>query len=302
MSSLDHIGICVCTYKRPALLGQLLAKLEDQKSSGLFDYSIVIVDNDHLASARSTAEEFAKRGRVACGYYVEPEQNIALARNMAVSHATGGLAAFIDDDESPIDEWLLRMYLTLLKYQADGVFGPVKPLFVVEPPQWMMRAQLFERPSYARTGSPINWKQTGMGNVLVRRAVLDEVDGPFHREFGSGGEDVDFFRRAVELGKMFVWCGEATVYETVPVERTRLSFQARRALLRGKASLANPSGRAVGILKSVVASALYTVLLPVFLLMGRHVFIRYLIKDLDHIGKLLALCRIDVVAEKYVQK
>jgi succinoglycan biosynthesis protein ExoM len=302
VATIDHISVCVCTYKRPELLGQLLVKLADQKTDGLFDYSIVIVDNDQLESARSTAEHFAHRCRVASSYYVEPEQNIALARNMAVSHATGSLAAFIDDDESPIDEWLLRMYLALLKYRADGVFGPVKPLFVSAPPQWMIRAELFERPRYAKTGSRINWKQTGMGNVLVRRSVLDAVEGPFDRAFGSGGEDVDFFRRGIGLGKVFVWCGEAIVYEIVPAERTRLSFQLSRALLRGKASLATPSGRAVGILKSIVAFVLYTMLLPAFLLMGRHIFIKYLIKDFDHIGKLLALCGIDIVREKYVLK
>jgi succinoglycan biosynthesis protein ExoM len=302
MSHLHHICVCICTYHRPLLLGQLLSKLQNQETLGFFDYSIVVVDNDKLQSARQTVESFARQSRIPLSYYVEPEQNIALARNMAVSHATGDFVAFIDDDENPIDEWLLRMYQALSKYKADGVFGPVIPRFVVMPPHWMSRAELFERPSYAKTGTAINWKQTGMGNVLVRRHVLDEVEGPFLREFGSGGEDVDFFRRAMGLGKVFVWCGEATVYEIVPPERTRLSFQLRRALLRGKASLENPSGRLSGIFKSLIACVLYTLLLPVFLVLGRHLFIKYLIKDLDHIGKLLAVCGIDVVRDKYVLK
>jgi glycosyltransferase involved in cell wall biosynthesis len=284
------------------MLGQLLAKLRDQETSGLFDYSIVIVDNDKLKSAQQTVESFAQQSRISVGYYVEPEQNIALARNMAVSHAIGDFAAFIDDDETPIDKWLLRMYLALLKYEADGVFGPVIPRFVVPPAQWMIRAELFDRPNYAKTGTIINWRQTGMGNVLVRRHVLDEVEGPFLREFGSGGEDVDFFRRAIGLGRVFVWCGESTVYETVPPERIRLSFQLRRALLRGKSSLGNPSGRIFGIVKSLIACVLYTMLLPVFLVMGRHVFIKYLIKDFDHVGKLLAVCGVDAVREKYILK
>lgn len=294
-----HMCVCICTYKRPELLRQLLVKLKNQDTSGLFDYSVVIVDNDEFESARQTVESFARQSQIACSYYVEPEQNIALARNMAVSQATGDFVAFIDDDEEPIDEWLLQMYLALLKYEADGVFGPVKPLFSVAPPQWMVKAELFDRPSYEKTGSVINWKQTGMGNVLVRRRVLEEVEGPFMRQFGSGGEDVDFFRRAIGLGKVFVWCGEATVFEIVPDERTRLSFQLRRALLRGKVSRASPSGRAFGILKSLAACVLYTMLLPIFLVMGRHVFIKYLIKNVDHIGKLLAVCRIDIVKEKY---
>lgn len=302
MSQLDHISVCICTYKRPDLLRQLLVKLQNQQTEGLFEYSIVVVDNDSVESARQTIESIMRQTRISLKYYVQPEQNISLARNMTVLHATGRYVAFIDDDESPADEWLLRMYLALLKYGADGVFGPVEPVFSVEPPQWMVEAGLFDRPSYAKTGSVINWRQTGMGNVLVRRSVLDEVRGPFQREFGSGGEDVDFFRRATGMGKVFVWCGEATVFETVPAERIRLFFQLKRALLRGKASLAHPSGRAFGIVKSLAAFLLYTVLLPVFFVMGRHVFVRYLIKDFDHIGKLLAACRLDLVKEKYVLK
>jgi hypothetical protein len=70
--------------------------------------------------------------------------------------------------------------------------------------------------------------------------------------------------------------------------------------LRGKVALSYPSGRTFGILKSLAAFTLYTMLLPVFLVMGKHVFIKYLIKDFDHLGKLLAACGINVVKEKYV--
>lgn len=302
MSKLPQICVCICTYKRPQLLGQLLAKLLDQGTLGLFDYSIVVVDNDKLQSAQQTVKSFAPQSQISLSYYVEPEQNIALARNMAVSHASGDFVAFIDDDESPIDDWLLRMYQTLLEYKADGVLGRVIPIFELQPPQWIVRAKLFERPTYAKTGSVIDWKQTGMGNVLIRRSVLEEVEGPFMPEFGSGGEDLDFFRRAISLNMFFVWCGEGVVYEMVTVKRTHLSFQIKRALLRGKASLCYPYGRTFGIFKSLLACVLYTVSLPIFLMMGRHVFVKYLIKDIDHIGKLLAVCGLDVVKEKYIQE
>jgi succinoglycan biosynthesis protein ExoM len=196
------------------------------------------------------------------------------------------------------------MYVALGKFKADGILGPVKPRFAVTPPEWALKSGAFERPNsqdYA-SGLVLHWGQTGTGNVLLRRSVLQEVEGPFRKQFGSGGEDTDFFRRAMALGRTFVWCDEGTVYETVPVERTRVSFQLKRALLRGKVSLAGPAGSAVGILKSMVACAVYTVSLPVCLLFGRHVFLRYLIKSCDHIGKLLAVCGINVVRDKYVLK
>lgn len=43
-----HISVCICTFKRPSLLLRLLKELAGQETQGLFTYSIVVVDNDHL--------------------------------------------------------------------------------------------------------------------------------------------------------------------------------------------------------------------------------------------------------------
>jgi succinoglycan biosynthesis protein ExoM len=299
--TIPHISICLCTFKRLSLLAALLELLAAQQTEGKFTYSIIVVDNDREGSARDTVrrQEGKFPGRIQ--YYIQPVQSIALARNLSVKHAAGELIAFIDDDEEPISTWLLEMYKTLLEYGADGVMGPVNPRFPIQPPRWVVKSKFFERPRY-KTGFRLDWKQTGTGNVLMWRRVLDEIEGPFRSEFASGGEDWDFFRRSMAAGRVFVWCDEAVVLEIVPVERMRISFQLRRALLRGQASLASPSGTAFGVIKSFVACGIYTVLLPFFSLMGPHVLVKFLIKDFDHLGKLLALCGFSPVREKYVVK
>ncbi len=302
MSALPHITICICTYQRGEMIRALLTALPRQRTEGMFTFSIVVADNDAAESGRASVERVASTSPVPIEYRVEPDQNIALARNRSVAGVTGDFVAFIDDDEIPDDGWLLAMYRAVVAHGADGAFGPVFAEFEEPPPAWMVQAGLFDRPSYGATGAVIDWRQTGMGNVLVRRGVLDLLDGPFDPAFGGGGEDIDFFRRAMALGKVFIWCLEATVSERVPAVRTRMGFQLRRALLRGKATLANPEGRGLGIAKSVVAVAVYTPLLPVFLLAGRHVAARYLVKDFDHLGKLLALAGVDVVKVRYVTK
>ena len=48
----DHISVCICTYKRPQMLSELLSKLQNQVTSNQFTYSAVIVDNDTNQSAR----------------------------------------------------------------------------------------------------------------------------------------------------------------------------------------------------------------------------------------------------------
>jgi succinoglycan biosynthesis protein ExoM len=296
-----HISVCVCTYRRNRLLAGLLGELQRQETGGLFDYSIVVADNDSSQSAQQVVHNFkAAGGDIA--YCVEPMQNIALARNRAVESARGEYIAFIDDDEIPARNWLLRLFQTCETYNADGVLGPVKPSFAVTPPKWTIKAGIFDRPNsqdYA-SGSVLHWNQTGTGNTLIQHRVFDELDGPFNRELGSGGEDLDFFRRAIAQGNVFVWCAEAVAHEIIPAERTHLSFQLRRALLRGKASLASPSGYLSGIVKSICAFVFYTILLPIYLMMGWHVFLKHLIKICDHLGKILGLCGIDLVKEKYV--
>jgi len=293
------ISVCVCTYKRPAFLDVLLRKLDQQVTNGLFRFAILIADNDANESARSIVESWAGRAAVPVSYIVEPRQNIAIARNASVATATGEFVAFIDDDEEPLGDWLHTLYQTLLKYRADGVLGPVLPKFEDNAPAWAVKGQVFQRPGF-ETGTAIPWKITGAGNVLLKREVLQELDGPFNPLLGAGGEDTDLFRRAMERGRVFVWSAEAVCYERVPPERTRISFQLRRALLRGKTAVRGHRASWSGIIKSAIAVPLYVVILPVCLVLGSHIFVTYLVRSFDHLGKVLASCGIDFAGDKYI--
>jgi len=295
MKNAEHICICICTYKRPDLLRRLLPKLEEQETEGLFDYSIVIVDNDAAESAQQTVESFARSSRISISYYVEPEQNIALARNKAVKNAIGDFIAFIDDDEVPPKKWLLTLYKACCKSGAAGILGPVVPQYEVEPPRWVVEGKFYERPSH-NTGEVLHWKNTRTGNVMLKKKIFKSGTNLFRREFGSGGEDRDFFRRMIDKGFHFVWCEEAPVFEAVTAERCKRLFMLRRALLRGQL----PHFTNIDLAKSLVAIPLYTMTLP-FLFLARHyLFMKYLIKNFDHIGRLLAFCGIYLIKEKYV--
>jgi succinoglycan biosynthesis protein ExoM len=293
------ISICVCTYRRPEQLEQLLKALDQQTTKGLFRFSIVVVDNDESQSARSTVESWVKRTSVSVSYRVEAQQNIAVARNASVAMATGELVAFIDDDEEPSGDWLCTLYQALLEYRADGVLGPVLPKFEEGAPAWAVKGRVFHRPGF-KTGTAIHWSITGTGNVLVRREVLQELDGPFNPQLGAGGEDTDLFRRAMARGRIFVWSAEAVCHERVPPERTRVLFQLRRALLRGKIAVRGHGARWQGITKSAIAVPLYVASLPVCFVLGSHVFVACLIRTFDHLGKLLTICGIDLVGDKYI--
>lgn len=299
MTQKTHICVCICTYRRPALLERLLSGLAGQETEGLFCYSVVVVDNDSSESARLTVESFARQAKFSIGYYVEPEQNIALARNKAIANAKGDFVGFIDDDEFPQEHWLLNLYKAVNYYRSDGILGPVLPFFEQEPPSWIIKGRFFDRPSHP-TGHVLEWKNTRSGNVLISRKSFPDGMKWFDPAFGSGGEDRDFFRRMIEEGRVFVWCNAAAVYETVPPKRWKRTVLLKRALLRGKMTLNSTGPKPLSILKSIIAFVFYAASLPVFIILGHHIFMKYLIKACDHLGKVLAAFDIDLVREKYV--
>jgi glycosyltransferase involved in cell wall biosynthesis len=297
-AEMKHISVCICTYKRPALLTRLLAELARQDTGGLFTYSIVVVDNDHSLSGKAVVSRFAADSPIAARYVVEPRQNIALARNRAVANADGDFVAFIDDDEFPTRRWLLTLLEACNRYDVDGVLGPVKPHFDEAPPKWILRGNFYERRTYP-TGFVIDWKKGRTGNVLVKRRLFDVGGQPFNPEFLTG-EDQDFFSRMIDKGHVFIWCNEAVAYEAVPPTRWKRVFMLRRALLSGGISVVHPTFGALDILKSVVAVPAYTAALPFALVAGQHRFMTCLIKLLDHTGKLLALLGIRPIKDSYV--
>jgi succinoglycan biosynthesis protein ExoM len=290
-----HISVCVCTYKRPELLAKLIGALQGQVDEGLFAYGIVVVDNDSAASARHTVEELRRRSAVPIDYYIESEQNIALARNKAVDNAEGDFIAFIDDDEVPSADWLVNLYKAFRVFKPDGVLGPVVPHYEKDTPEWVVTGKFYERPSH-RTGDVLPWTNTRTGNVMLRKQVFASGENRFRREFGSGGEDRDFFKRMIAKGMRFVWCEEAPVYEEVTAERCTRSFMLRRALLRGQL----PHFKKADFLRSLLAVPIYTAVLPLLFLTGHHVFMKYLIKDFDHIGRILSLFGVRLIKDKYV--
>ena len=288
MSTRPHISVCVCAFKRSALVLNLLRHLEHQRTDDLFDYDVVICDNDAARSSEEVVTTFAAGSALPVTYCVEPQQNIALARNRSLTHATGDWVAFIDDDETPTDQWLYRLFQTARARGVDGVLGPVLPRYEQEPPSWIVKGRFFDRPRYP-TGTPVQWPEARTGNVLLANGVWRTLDPPFRTEFDSGGEDVDFFRELSERGHAFVWCDEAPVHELVPSYRCTRGFLFRRAVLRGS-NFPKQSGRRLpSVIKSIIAVPCYTIALPALALVGHHHFVAYLVKLLDHTSRLLAL-------------
>ncbi len=296
--SLPHICVCICTYKRREPLKRLLRDLDVQKTGGLFTYSIVVADNDPEGSAASAVEEVRTSIQTGLKYCAEPNRGIARARNMVIANATGDYLALIDDDEFPVADWLAILYSTLMRYEVDGVLGPVKRHFDHDPPRWLKLSSLYDR-RVNPTGMQVQWKEARTGNVLIKRELVKDDPMPFRTEF-KAGEDQDFFHRKMEEGRRFVWSSNAIAFEVIPPARWKRMYYVRKALLQGANAALQPDCGPKKFAKSMIAVPLYTLMLPFAFVAGQHHFMTLVVKLCDHAGKLLHLMKIDPIREEYV--
>lgn len=226
-----EINVCVATYKRPERLQKLLRSLSAQETGGEFTFTIIVADNDAQRSAEPVVRELNARGQKII-YAVEPQQNISLARNKALSLATGDYIATIDDDEYADPRWLVNLYQTLLAHGADVAFGPVVPHFHADTPNYIRNSRAFRLPD-PPTGSTENYVPAS-GNSLFRRALVQHTATPFDPAFGrTGGSDTAFFEAVRKQGHRRVWCREALVFEFIPPERTTWRWILQREFCRG---------------------------------------------------------------------
>lgn len=279
-------------------------ELNELKTESLFTVSIRIIDNDYQKSALPVIREFKKKSKFPIQYLVEPQKSISFARNKGIEKSNS-MIAFIDDDEFPGRDWLVNHYKILKERKISGVLGPVIPYFDNKPEAWLVKSKLCDRKSYP-SGHVLHWSHTRTGNVLLTKELMNDSEARFDTNYNMGGCDVDFFKRLMNKGHTFIWCNEAPVYERVPLARQSKMYFCKRAFLQGCISLnyaftkKNKTERAALLLKTTMAAAIYSLCLPLFRLTGTHVFMRYLVKDCHHIGRLLAMIGIRPVKNRYI--
>jgi succinoglycan biosynthesis protein ExoM len=297
MPDLKHVSICIATYQRPAWLEKLLTGIALQRTDGLFTYSVIVADNDAKESGREVVSRLAATFPVPLTYCVESRRSISHVRNMTLANSIGEFIAFIDDDEFPDKDWLLKLHEALTKYNCAGILGPVRPYYPEGTPAWVRKSGLFERPEY-KTGYELSWEGCRTGNVLFRRKIIEGMAIIFNAEFGMGGSDVDFFLRMTTKGHRFIWCNEAVVHEIVPPNRWSRTVLFKRALLRGRNSFRHPRGRWSNVARTLVAIPAYLLALPFLQLFGHHFFMRYSVKLCDHLGRALAVVGIEPIKRR----
>jgi succinoglycan biosynthesis protein ExoM len=298
------ISVCICTYKRPELLADLLGSLARQRVDH-FTFEVVVVDNDKFGSARGVVEQHANLWLEAMTYAIEPRQGISFARNHAVSLARGRYVAFIDDDEIASDEWLLGLFTVQQAFKCHVVLGPVLPIYPPGTPAWIIDSRYFDRPRH-RTGEEVPAGEGRCSNALVESVALRQ--GPLFDESlaFSGGEDFELFQRIAAATGPFRWCDEAAVSELVPASRQRMTWMLERRLrtsvtywriVRPQAFQASDL---FSIFSGVIGGMLFALVGAVCFPLARHRALQLWSKAAGGFGRLLA--RLPVQLEGYRDK
>jgi succinoglycan biosynthesis protein ExoM len=285
------VSICIATYRRPEGLSRLLDSLDRLKLSIGIQVEVIVVDNDCEESAASVAQ--SRSGSLgSIRYCVEPRQNIALARNRALSQASGEWILFIDDDEVADENWVSE-YLKLAEREPfDGAFGPVLVQLEEVVTPWL-DVETFYTLRRHPTGERLVAVDLYTGNAMVRRRLFDERS--FDPAYGlTGGSDSELFGRMLRSGARFLSCDEALVVECIPPERHRLGWLAQRAFRGGCvhtriARSSTPGDSSRRALRAAAQLCGLTVLMPLVAFGGRRALARIVLRICTQAGHLWAL-------------
>jgi glycosyltransferase involved in cell wall biosynthesis len=284
----DTVVICIPTFKRPKMLKRLLYAIALVETDA--SVCVLVADNDAENQAGLALCHSLTDYRWPLTAVVAEKRGIAQVRNTLIEQALKTDATFIamiDDDEWPEPQWLDQFLTLAHQTGADVMQGSI----------------LFGHGEAAdghgdirRATGPVTMLQ-GAGNILIRRAVLDEMTAPwFDPAFAlSGGEDRDFFVRLQRAGKSFAWSDEARARGDVPETRANLGWLLKRAYSVGNSDMLvllkhRPGAPALAVeLAKILAALLLSPLAAVILALSPNRRAIPLQKLFRAVGKLTAM-------------
>ncbi|WAC65570.1 glycosyltransferase [Agrococcus sp. SL85] len=222
-----RVVIAVPTYRRTALLPELVAAIAADAAEAPAQWRILLVDNDPEASARETA------AALGVGHLHVPAPGIAAARQAALEAAEGDeLVVMIDDDLVPEPGWLAGLVETWQAHRPDAVMGFVRYVWPEGTDPWVAAGGFMRRTRFP-TGTPLQALSTG--NVLIDPRRARELGVAFDVALGlSGGSDLDFGHRLLAAGGTIVASAESVARDDIVAARTTRAFVHRRAVCQGQ--------------------------------------------------------------------
>lgn len=181
------LSVAICTHNRSDAAAKLVKRLASQLRGRPVELLLIdsASDEPHRAALAAAANMPEIRSlRV-------PEKGVSLARNTALAHVRGEWLAFVDDDETPIGNWVDEA-LSLarrLPGNCGACGGVVRPDVDNETAETLGKrwrnflGEIAMEGEFDQTERP----RFGVGHSLFRIAALRQTDG-FNLNLGRDGE------------------------------------------------------------------------------------------------------------------
>lgn len=168
-------------------------------------FEIVVVDDGSRDDTASRATAFAaSHPELTTKIVSQPNGGVNSARNAGIRAATGAAIAFLDDDERAPSDYLERVLEALRGHpEVAGVGGPARGFGGPRTcPSCVLGDAVVAEVSGGRAPRLLG------GNMVIRRAALDEV-GLFDDEISGRGDETEWFFRArrefAYLEELSIW-------------------------------------------------------------------------------------------------
>jgi glucosyl-dolichyl phosphate glucuronosyltransferase len=240
------VTVIVCTFRRPRLLMQSLAAI---LRNDYREFELILVDQTPDDSTRRAVEGlFSEESR---RLYVHSKRiGVAAGRNLGLSHATGELILFTDDDVIVAEQWILAHVRCHLRLRGEGITpgvvgGPSVGMWDSPCPEWWPEEFLYvlcefgveqDRAAFVGGELPLG------ANYSCARDLLEGIGG-FDERFGHtanrpvfltvSGCDSEVALRLHRKGYLVHFCREARVQHVMASNRLNRSHFAIRLFREG---------------------------------------------------------------------
>jgi glucosyl-dolichyl phosphate glucuronosyltransferase len=235
-----EISVLICTFNRRESLCACLDRLAKQEHANLFDWEVVVVDNNCTDGTDKMIADMSRVANFKLRYLKEEKQGLNYARNSGALGSNGKYFVFIDDDIYVSPTWLTSMYGALERSDADAVGGRIHldPSLVL--PVWI-QPEIYGFLGYQDCGE-VPFQMDGIkkypfgGNMAFNRRVTDMI-GLFNAELGRRGvgekrtelfkgAETDYFHRLARAGGKIFYEPSAIVYHQIkPFQLTKRYFR-----------------------------------------------------------------------------
>ena len=235
-TDITYILIAVCTCLRPKMLKNALLSVNIAALPENIKTEVLVIDNDKEESAKVVVDELRESLKYQIHYFVEGNRGISNARNRALVESVKLGAShilFFDDDELLTQNVILE-HIKMYKNTPDAhiISGPTISKFEDYYPTYIRKHMLFKQNTTKKTG--LERDRCASGNVFFPVSITENYGLKFDSQYiYMGGEDGDFFNRAVKLGFKIVWCNEAIIEEVVPPARANIPYILKKCYYNG---------------------------------------------------------------------